>query len=249
MKPLLSITNLHASVESKEILRGVNLVIPRGEVHVLMGPNGSGKSSLALTLFGHPNYVVTKGSVALDGTTILHMTPDARARLGLFLSFQHPIALPGVSIAQLTRVTAKHLAGNQKVDVRTFRAQMNSVLADLQLPATFLDRSVNDGFSGGEKKQSEILQMASVAPQCIILDEPDSGLDVDALKRIANVINAMRTPERGFLLITHYQRLLEHIRPDAVHIFLDGHIVRSGGPEVAKEVEQKGYADMNEVSA
>lgn len=248
MQPLLALKDLHASVEGREVVRGVDLAVNPGEVHALMGPNGSGKSSLALTLLGHPNYAVTAGSIRFNGHNITTLKPDERARLGLFLTFQHPIAIPGVSVANLTRTAYKNFHGDARVDVKAFRARIETVIKELQLSADFLDRSVNDGFSGGEKKQSEILQMAVLEPKLVVLDEPDSGLDIDALKRIAETVNALRDEQRSFLVITHYQRLLHYLTPDVVHVFVNGAIVRSGGKGIAEELERVGYQSASLLS-
>jgi len=245
MTPLLEVRDLSATVDGHDVLRGVDLRILPGELHVLMGPNGSGKSSFALTLFGHPNYQVTGGSAHFSGTSILEKKPHERARLGMFLSFQHPVAIPGVSVANLTRVARKHFSHEAHVNVKIFRQTINGLLDQLHLPRTFLDRSVNDGFSGGEKKLSEILQMGALSPRFIVLDEPDSGLDIDAMKRIADMINEQRAPDRGILMITHYQRLLDYLKPDAVHVFRDGRIVRSGTAALAEELERQGYEATN----
>lgn len=241
MTPLLDIQNLHASVDERDVLRGVDLQINPGELHVIMGPNGSGKSSLALTISGHPDYHVTKGSLSFAGVPILERKPYERARLGMFLSFQHPVGIPGVSVANLTRTAYKHFTNESRVDIKAFRRQINGLLERLHLPPSFLDRSVNDGFSGGEKKLSEILQMGALAPRFVVLDEPDSGLDIDALKRIADVINAYRSADRGILLITHYQRLLTHVKPDLVHVFQEGRIVESGTAALAETLDRRGY--------
>lgn len=241
MQSLLTINNLHASIEGHEVLKGVNLSLNPGEVHALMGPNGSGKSSLALTLLGHPNYVVSAGTIEFDGQDITILKPDDRARRGIFLTFQNPTAIPGVSVANLTRTAYKNIHRAKHVDVKTFRSRVESVMKELHLSKEFLDRSVNDGFSGGEKKQSEILQMSVLEPKLVILDEPDSGLDIDALKRIADAVNGLRDGKRTFLIITHYQRLLDYITPDVVHVFVNGKIVKTGGSDVAKELEQAGY--------
>ncbi len=279
MQPLLTIKNLHVTVENKEILSGVDVTINPGEVHVIMGPNGSGKSSLSLAIMGHPNYVVTHGSITFHGRDITTMKPHERARLGIFLSFQNPVAVPGISVANLARTAYKNVHADQRVDIKAFRAQINDTLATLHRQPDFLDRSVNDGFSGGEKKMSEVLQFAMLKPQLAIFDEVDSGLDIDALKRIADVINAYlkghsesrrdpsslaprpssdatlprrddqrRGEESAFLpsllLITHYQRILNYIEPDYVHILTGGKIVRSGGKELAHELERFGYDGM-----
>ncbi len=255
MRPLLSITNLHVTVDGKEILKGIDLTIQKGEVHVIMGPNGSGKSSLSLTLMGHPSYRVTEGSIMFQGQDVTTMKPEQRARLGLFLSFQNPVAVPGISVANLTRTAYKNVHADQKVDIKAFRAQINDTLAILHRQPDFLDRSINDGFSGGEKKISEVLQFAMLKPKLAIFDEVDSGLDIDALKRIAEVIKSsfnssttlttgklrMARVPQSLLLITHYQRILNYITPDRIHVLTDGKIVRSGEKELAYELEKTGY--------
>ncbi len=238
---LLDVSDLHATVEGKTVLHGVTMTIKEGEVHAIMGPNGSGKSSLALTLLGHPAYAVTKGSMTFLGKPLAGLKPYERARLGMFLSFQNPVAIPGVSIANISRTAYKQVYGEKAMDIKSFRSRITSVMDQLHLGRDFLDRSVNEGFSGGEKKLSEVLQMAVLEPRLAILDEPDSGLDIDALKRIGEVINAQRDTKRSFLLITHYPRLLEYVQPDVVHVFLRGAIVRSGGPDLAQKLEHDGY--------
>jgi Fe-S cluster assembly ATP-binding protein len=241
MKPhLLVVDNLHVSVEGKEILNGWNLTLRAGEVHALMGPNGSGKSTLSFCLMGHPKYAVTAGDVRYQGTSILDLPPDERAKRGIFLAFQYPTAIPGVTVANFLRAALRGVRGTD-VPVREFRQTVKTQLKALGISESFMNRYVNDGFSGGEKKRVEILQMAVLDPALAVLDETDSGLDIDALKTVAQGINALRTPERGILLITHYQRLLNYITPDAVHVMVDGRIARSGGPELALELESKGY--------
>lgn len=246
MQPLLSIKNLHVTVDNKEILKGVDLKLNAGEVHAIMGPNGSGKSSLALTMMGHPNYRMTGGCITFLGEDIAALKPNERAALGLFLSFQQPVAIPGVSIANLTRTAYKQLHAKNHVDIKTFRARINDTLAVLHQPATFLDRSVNDGFSGGEKKIAEMVQLAMLEPKLALLDEIDSGLDIDALQRIAGIVQTLRSSERSFVFITHHSRLLGHIKPDAVHVLVNGTIVRSGGYEIAEELEKSGYEQYQE---
>lgn len=240
--PLLNIQNLRATIDDVEILKGLNLSIAEGETHVLMGPNGSGKSSLALTLMGHPNYQVTDGSMMFAQQEMTKLKPHERARLGLFLSFQYPAAVPGVSVANLVRTAYKNLHGTASSDIRAFREAIKNVLDRVHLKHDFLDRSVNDGFSGGEKKLSEIVQLATLNPKLSILDETDSGLDIDALRRISEVVNELRDGRRSFLIITHYQRVLHYIKPDVVHVMLDGRIVKSGGPELSQQLEEQGYA-------
>jgi Fe-S cluster assembly ATP-binding protein len=238
--PLLVVDNLRVSVEGKEILKGLSLTVEVGEVHALMGPNGSGKSTLSFCLMGHPKYAITEGDLRYRGASILGLPPDERARRGIFLAFQYPTAIPGVTIANFLRAALRGVRG-EDVPVREFRQTVKAQLKALGISESFMNRYVNDGFSGGEKKRVEILQMAVLDPALAVLDETDSGLDIDALKTVAQGINALRTPARGVLLITHYQRLLNYIKPDAVHVMVDGRIVRSGGPELALELESKGY--------
>ena len=238
--PLLAVDDLHVTVEGKEILKGLTLAVRDGEVHALMGPNGSGKSTLSYCLMGHPKYQVTQGMIRYQGEDILALPPNARAAKGVFLAFQYPTAIPGVTIANFLRAALRGVRG-QEVSIKEFRQAVKAQLKAIGIPDAFMNRYVNDGFSGGEKKRLEILQMAVLAPRLAILDETDSGLDIDALKAVAAGINAQRSPERGILLITHYQRLLNYITPDAVHVLVDGRMVRSGGPELAYELEAKGY--------
>ena len=238
----LSIQNLHVSIGTKEIIRGLSLDIPKGEVHAVMGPNGSGKSTLSKAIGGHPDYTVTSGSVLLDGVDILGLGPDERARLGLFLAFQYPMEIPGVSNANFLRASLNaRLPEGDEIEATDFYARLYAEMDKLEMARTFTARSVNEGFSGGEKKRNEILQMAMLAPKYAILDETDSGLDIDALRIVSAGVNALRGPELGVLLITHYQRLLDYIVPDAVHVMAAGRIVRSGGKELALELEEKGY--------
>ena len=239
-QPLLEIQDLHVQIEGKEILKGISLTIEKGQLHAVMGPNGSGKSTLSNTLMGHPKYEITRGKVLYEGTDLAQMPTDARARAGIFLAFQYPTAIPGVSVANFVRTAMKSRFG-EKFQSKTFRKIFKEAMANLGISESFATRHVNDGFSGGEKKRHEVLQMALLQPKLAILDETDSGLDIDALKIVANGINQLRTPELGILLITHYQRLLNHVTPDVVHVFLDGKIVRSGGKELALELESKGY--------
>ena len=238
--PILEIKDLHVEVEGKEILKGVNLSIPRGEVHVIMGPNGSGKSTLSYTLLGHPRYVVTKGDILLDGESVLGLSTDERTRKGMFLSFQSPVAIPGVTVNNFMRQVLKNIRG-EEVNFKEFRAEMKSAMESLKMREDFARRYVNDGFSGGERKRNEILQMSMMAPQFAVLDEIDSGLDIDALRIIAENIEMLRTPERPMLLITHYQRLLNHLTIDRVHVYKDGQVIQSGGRELAQKLEAEGY--------
>ncbi|MEA2684182.1 MAG: Fe-S cluster assembly ATP-binding protein [Chloroflexota bacterium] len=237
---VLSIQGLHASVEGKEILRGIDLDVPQGEVHALMGPNGSGKSTLAYTLMGHPRYEVSAGSVTYRDEDILGLRPDERAKAGLFLSFQYPTAIPGVTMHNFLRTATKAVRGDE-LPPREFRRVVGEQMERLKMDPSFATRYVNDGFSGGEKKRAEILQMGVLKPQIAILDETDSGLDIDALRTVAEGVEALRGPELGVLLITHYQRILDYIKPDHVHVMYRGRIIRSGGAELAREIETRGY--------
>jgi len=238
----LEIKDLRAQIEDKEILRGLNLTIPKGEVHAIMGPNGSGKSTLSKVLAGHEDYEVSSGSALLDGEEILGMKPDAISRLGLFLAFQYPLEVPGVSIANFIRAALQgRLADNETIDAVGYYKDLYARMDELGIDRKFTSRSVNEGFSGGEKKRCEILQMSMLQPKYCILDETDSGLDIDALKIVANGVNQMRSPDRGILVITHYQRLLEYIVPDKVHVMWEGGIALTGGKELALELEAKGY--------
>lgn len=238
----LEIKDLRAQIEGKEILRGLNLTIPKGEVHAIMGPNGSGKSTLSKVLSGHEDYEVTSGSALLDGDEILGMEPDAISRLGLFLAFQYPLEVPGVSIANFIRAALQgRLAENETLDAVGYYKDLYARMDELGIDRKFTSRSVNEGFSGGEKKRCEILQMSMLQPKYCILDETDSGLDIDALKVVANGVNQMRSPDRGILVITHYQRLLEYIVPDKVHVMCEGTIALTGGKELALKLDAKGY--------
>ncbi len=239
-QPLFAIEDLHVSVEGKEILKGVDLTLNRGEVHALMGPNGSGKSTLANSLMGHPRYEVTQGRVLLRGQDIRELTPDQRANQGLFLAFQYPISIPGVVMGNFLRAALKGRRGND-LPIREFRKLLDETLDLLKMDPAFVRRYVNEGFSGGEKKRAEVLQMALLRPEMAVLDETDSGLDIDALKTVSDGINAIRGPELGMLLITHYQRILNYVQPDIVHVLYDGRIARTGGPELALELERQGY--------
>jgi Fe-S cluster assembly ATP-binding protein len=260
---VLEIRNLHATVEDKEILKGVNLTLSSGEIHALMGPNGSGKSTLAYVIAGHPHYVVTEGDILIDGESILGLEADERCKAGLFLAFQYPVAVPGVSVANFLRTavsnvrgyTAKaqngHANGNGNgasgvigsnlMPMREFRKELNEKMKEYNVDPSFARRYLNDGFSGGEKKRTEVLQMAMLEPKFAILDESDSGLDIDALRVVADGINKLATAERGFLMITHYQRLLNYVKPQHISIFHGGRIVTTGGPEVALMLEERGY--------
>ena len=243
----LKITDLHAGLPDREILKGLNLEINPGEVHAIMGPNGSGKSTLSKVMAGHEDYAVSSGEVMMDGVNLLDLSVDARARAGLFLAFQYPHEIPGVSNANFLRAAKKaRLAEGEEIDAIQFYKQMYARMDALEMDRSFTARSVNEGFSGGEKKRNEILQLMMLEPKYAVLDETDSGLDIDALKIVARGVNAMRSPDRGFLLITHYQRLLDYIQPDFVHVLMDGKIVHSGGRELALELEAKGYDWLKE---
>ncbi len=247
----LVIRNLHVNVEGKEILKGLNLTLPQGEVHAIMGPNGTGKSTLAYTLMGHPKYEVTEGEVIFKGQNILELSPEERAHLGIFLAFQYPVAIPGVTLANFLRaaINAKRKAINpddEGISVAEFRKLLMEKMRLLKMDPSFAGRYLNDGFSGGEKKRAEILQMAMLEPEIAILDETDSGLDIDALRIVSEGVNALRGPDLGVLVITHYQRILRYIKPDKVHIMMDGRIVESGGPELAEHLEEHGYDWLRE---
>ena len=242
----LIIRNLHASIDGSEILRGVDLELSKGEVHAIMGPNGSGKSTLAHVLMGHPAYEVTDGEVEFKGQNVLELEPDQRARLGLFLAFQYPAAIPGVTVANFLRmaVNAKRRSADGEenpIRIPEFRKLLQENMEQLKIDRSMTSRYLNDGFSGGEKKRMEMLQMAMLQPEIAILDETDSGLDIDALRIVADGVNSLIGPEMGALVITHYSRLLRYIKPDHIHVLVEGRIVRSGGPELADELESEGY--------
>jgi Fe-S cluster assembly ATP-binding protein len=248
------IRNLHASIDNKEILKGVDLTLQQGEVHALMGPNGTGKSTLANVLMGHPSYVVTEGEVLYKGQNILDLKPDQRSHLGIFLAFQYPISIPGVTVANFLRTALnsrlKAADPNSKgMPIPEFRRMLMDKMKVLKMDTSFAGRYLNEGFSGGEKKRAEILQMAALTPEIAILDETDSGLDIDALRIVSEGVNTLRGPELGVLVITHYQRILNYIRPDFVHIMLDGRIVESGGPDLALHLEEQGYDWLREKEA
>jgi Fe-S cluster assembly ATP-binding protein len=245
------ISNLHVSIEGKEILKGVNLTIPQGEVHAIMGPNGTGKSTLAYTLMGHPSYLVTSGEVIFKGQNILELEPDARSRLGIFLAFQYPVSIPGVSVANFLRtaVNARRKEANHEdkgIPIPEFRRVLKEKMELLKMDPAFAGRYLNEGFSGGEKKRAEILQMAVLKPEIAVLDETDSGLDIDALRIVSEGVNVLRGKDVGVLVITHYQRILNYIKPDYVHVMMDGRIVESGGPELAFSLEERGYEWIKE---
>jgi len=241
--PLLQITDLHANIGNKEILKGLSLTVDKGEVHAIMGPNGSGKSTLANVLMGNPSYTMTGGTVLFKGQPLKELTVDKRARMGLFLAFQYPVAIPGVTMVNFLRQAVNAVRG-EEIAIRDFRTLLFEKMATLKVDQDFARRYVNDGFSGGEKKRAEMLQMAMLQPSMAVLDETDSGLDIDALRTVAEGVNALMNPEMGLLLITHYQRLLNYIKPQFVHVLIDGRIVRSGGPELAEELEVTGYDEM-----
>jgi len=258
---VLEIRNLHATVEGNEILKGVNLTLRSGEIHALMGPNGSGKSTLAYVIAGHPHYEVTQGDILIDGESVLEMEADERTKAGLFLAFQYPVAVPGVSVANFLRTAVSNVRGytaqaanghgngngngavigSNLMPMREFRKELNEKMKEYNVDPSFARRYLNEGFSGGEKKRTEVLQMAMLEPKFAILDESDSGLDIDALRVVADGINKLATADRGFLMITHYQRLLNYVKPHYISIFYGGRIVTTGGPEVALKLEEKGY--------
>src|SRR5438105_4036147 len=241
---MLSVRNLHAGVDGREILRGIDLEVKAGEVHAVMGPNGSGKSTLAQVLAGHPSYEITSGTVTYDGQNLLEMDAEVRAQNGIFLAFQYPVEIPGVSNAYFMRSAYNEIRkakGMEEVDPMEFLDLMEEKLKLVDMDSAMLQRSVNAGFSGGEKKRNEILQMAVLSPRLAILDETDSGLDIDALRIVAEGVNKLRSPENATIVVTHYQRLLNYIVPDRVHVLVEGRIVKSGGKELALELEEKGY--------
>ena len=241
---MLEIKNLYAGIDGNEILKGINLTVKKGEIHAIMGPNGSGKSTLAKVIAGHPDYEVTQGEVLYEGKNLLEMSPDERAREGVFMAFQYPIEVPGVSNAQFLRLAynekRKHL-GEEELDPLEFKDLLKERAKVVEMDASFMTRSVNEGFSGGEKKRNEILQMAVLEPKLAVLDETDSGLDIDALRIVAGGVNQLHNPENAVILVTHYQRLLNYIVPHYVHVLANGRIAKEGGKELALELEQKGY--------
>jgi len=259
MPSTLEIKDLHVSIEGKQILKGVNLKVSQGEIHAIMGPNGSGKSTLANTLMGHPKYKVDSGDILIDGESIVGATPDVRAKKGLFLAFQYPLEIPGVPLAQFLRSAYRPIRGEVKSDTKGVGGEMISALAfkkkledklkEVDMDPAFAKRYLNEGFSGGEKKRAEILQMAILQPKISIMDETDSGLDIDAVRKVAEVLSKMAGPDMGVLLITHYQRILEYIKPQFVHVMVNGRIFRSGGPELAKLLEERGYSWIEQEAA
>lgn len=256
----LEIKNLHATVADVEILKGVDLTLNSGEIHALMGPNGSGKSTLGYVIAGHPHYEVTEGDILLDGESILDMEADERTKEGIFLAFQYPVAVPGVSVANFLRTAVSNVRGfteekdtnrsgvigSNLMPMRDFRRELNAKMKEYNVDSSFARRYLNEGFSGGEKKRTEVLQMAMLEPKFAILDESDSGLDIDALRVVSDGINKLATEDRGFLLVTHYQRILNYVKPDFVSIFYEGRIVKTGGIEVAETLEDKGYGWVEE---
>ena len=249
---LLTIRDLHARVEEKEILKGIDLVVEPGQVHAIMGPNGSGKSTLAQVLAGREDYEVTAGSVLFDGKDLLEMDPELRAREGLFMAFQYPVEIPGVSNTYFLKAALNAIRkhrGETQIDAIDFLKLVREKMKLVKMEETLLNRPVNEGFSGGEKKRNEIFHMAVLDPRLAVLDETDSGLDIDALRIVADGVNSMRSDERAFVVITHYQRLLDYVVPDFVHVMLDGRIVRSGGKELALELEERGYAEFETAAA
>jgi len=240
----LEIRNLHVSVEDEEILRGVDLEVSKGEIHALMGPNGSGKSTLANVIMGHPAYEVTEGQIVFQGEDITEAEPEERSRMGLFMAFQYPVAIPGVTVAKYLRMVVnahREAKGEPEIKLRDFRQQTEEAMELVNIPREFSSRYLNDGFSGGEKKRMEVLQLAMLRPQIAVLDETDSGLDIDALRIVAEGVNKFAGPDMGALIITHYQRILHLVKPRKVHVMYKGRIVKEGGPELVGELEEKGY--------
>jgi Fe-S cluster assembly ATP-binding protein len=245
----LEIRNLHVSAEDKEILKGLDIEVSRGQVHALMGPNGSGKSTLANTIMGHPALDVTDGEIVFDGEDITESDPEERSRSGLFLAFQYPVAIPGVTVAKYLRMAInahRESRGEAQISLKDFRKETEAAMEMVDIPREFSSRYVNDGFSGGEKKRLEILQLAMLRPKIAVLDETDSGLDIDALRIVAEGVNRFTGPDMGVLIITHYQRILHMVQPDFVHVMFDGRIVKQGGPELVGELEEKGYGWIKE---
>lgn len=252
MTPLLQISNLHASIDGREILKGINLTVNAGEIHAIMGPNGSGKSTLASVLAGREDYTVTDGSVLFQGKELLELAPEERSREGLFLAFQYPVEIPGVSTANFVKTAVNEVRkhrGQEPLDPASFLALMRERMALVEMDPSFLQRSLNEGFSGGEKKRNEVFQMAMLDPVLSVLDETDSGLDIDALRIVASGVNALRRNDNATIVITHYQRLLDHIVPDFVHVLWNGRIVKSGDKTLALELEQRGYDWLKQEAA
>ena len=245
----LEIRNLHVKVEDKEILKGLDLTIDKGKIHALMGPNGSGKSTLANTIMGHPALEVTEGTITFRGEDITEADPDERSRMGLFMAFQYPVAIPGVTVAKYLRTIVnahREATGEDPISLKDFRAETEEAMGLCDIPKDFSSRYLNDGFSGGEKKRMEILQMAMLKPQLSVLDETDSGLDIDALKVVADGVNRLAGPGMGVLIITHYQRILHMVKPDTVSVMFDGRIATQGGPELVEQLEERGYGWITE---
>ena len=245
----LKISNLRVSAEDKEILKGLDIEVSKGEIHALMGPNGSGKSTLANAIMGHPAFEVTDGTIEFGGDDVTDAAPDERSRAGLFMAFQYPVAVPGVTVAKYLRMIVnahREARGEPEIKLKDFAKQAKAAMELMGVPADFNSRYLNDGFSGGEKKRMEMLQMALLKPQIAVLDETDSGLDIDALRTVADGVNRFAGPEMGVLIITHYQRILHMVKPDKVHVMYDGRIVKEGGPELVTELEQKGYGWIGE---
>jgi Fe-S cluster assembly ATP-binding protein len=245
----LEIRNLHVSAEEKEILKGLDLEVGKGEIHALMGPNGSGKSTLANAIMGHPSLEVTEGEIRFDGTDITESDPDERSRAGLFMAFQYPVAVPGVTVAKYLRMIVnahRESRGEPEIKLKDFARTTQEAMAMMDIPKEFSTRYLNDGFSGGEKKRMEMLQMALLRPSMAVLDETDSGLDIDALRTVADGVNRFAGPDMGILIITHYQRILHMVKPDRVHVLYAGRIVKSGGPELVETLEEKGYGWIKE---
>jgi Fe-S cluster assembly ATP-binding protein len=245
----LEINDLHVTAEGKEILKGLDLSVDGGEVHALMGPNGSGKSTLANTIMGHPGFEVTSGSIHFDGEDITEAAPDERSRMGVFMAFQYPVAIPGVTVSKYLRMIVnahREARGEGQIKLKDFRREAEAAMELVKIPKDFSSRYLNDGFSGGEKKRMEILQLAMLRPEIAVLDETDSGLDIDALRTVANGVNTLAGPEIGTLIITHYQRILHLVRPQFVHVIFDGRIVKQGGEELVEQLEEKGYGWIRE---
>jgi Fe-S cluster assembly ATP-binding protein len=245
----LEITDLHVTAEDKEILKGLDLNVGAGQIHALMGPNGSGKSTLANAIMGHPGLEVTEGEIRFDGESITDADPDERSRAGLFMAFQYPVAIPGVTVTKYLRMAInahREARGEEPIKLKDFRKQTEAAMEMMNIPREFSTRYVNDGFSGGEKKRMEILQLAMLRPKIAVLDETDSGLDIDALRVVAEGVNRVAGPEMGVLIITHYQRILHLVQPDFVHVMFDGRIVKQGGPELVTQLEEKGYGWIRE---
>jgi Fe-S cluster assembly ATP-binding protein len=245
----LEIRDLHVSAEGKEILKGLDLSVDRGEIHALMGPNGSGKSTLANVIMGHPGFEVTEGTIRFGGEDITEADPDERSRMGLFMAFQYPVAIPGVTVSKYLRMIVnaqREARGEGQIKLKDFRREAEQAMELVNIPTDFSSRYLNDGFSGGEKKRMEILQLAMLRPRIAVLDETDSGLDIDALRTVANGVNTLAGPEVGTLIITHYQRILHLVEPQFVHVMFEGRIVKQGGPELVEQLEQKGYGWIRE---